>query len=360
MKKEQLKQFICSEMAPLVEVMKKIDLNSKGIVFIVNRNRELIGSISDGDIRRHILKSGDLKCPAMKVANSNSLFLYEYERAKSGEILSSNKIPAVPILTDAHVVVDIIFKNEEKILEIPINTNALKECHIIIMAGGKGTRLYPYTRVLPKPLIPIGDIPILERIMEKFYLYGADTFYLTVNYKKEMIKAYFTDRNPMYQILYVEEELPLGTAGGISRIKHELFQTVIVTNCDIIIEADYSDIINFHKRSKNGMTIVSALNNISIPYGVLRPQKEGLVTAIEEKPQISHFVNTGMYVVAPEFLDWIPENKVFHMTDLAEMMINKGIRVGMYPISENSFLDMGQFEEMKKMEEWINRGKVNY
>ena len=88
------------------------------------------------------------------------------------------------------------------------------------------------------------------------------------------------------------------------------------------------------------MTIVSALKNISIPYGVLRPQKEGLVTAIEEKPQISHFVNTGMYVVAPEFLDWIPENKVFHMTDLAEMMINKGIRVGMYPISENSFLDM--------------------
>lgn len=359
MKKEQLKNFICNEMTSLVEVMEKIDLNSKGIVFIANHNGELVGSISDGDIRRYILKTGDLKSPAMKVAHSNSLFLYENERVRSDEILSTNKISAVPILTHNHVIVDIIFKDEEKILEIPINSNALKKCHIIIMAGGKGTRLYPYTRILPKPLIPIGDVPILERIMERFCLYGADSFYLTVNYKKEMIKSYFADRKPLYHILYVEEEQPLGTAGGISRIKHELTQTVIVTNCDIIIEADYSDILQFHKKSKNGMTIVSALKNIVIPYGVLYPQKEGIITAIEEKPQISHFVNTGMYVVEPQFLDWIPENKVFHMTDLAEMLINKGIRVGMYPISENSFLDMGQFEEMKKMEERINQGKIS-
>ena len=188
--------------------------------------------------------------------------------------------------------------------------NALEGVPIVIMAGGKGTRLYPFTKIFPKPLIPVGDIPIIERIIERFRNYGASEYYMTVNYKKNMIKSYFSDLDPEYSVEYVEEDKPLG----------------------------------------NALTIVSALKNTVIPYGVLYSGEHGIVTSMEEKPKMSYFVNTGMYILNPELLNKIPEGKVYHMTDLANELIAEGINIGMYPISEDSFLDMGEFEEMRRME----------
>ena len=227
----------------------------------------------------------------------------------------------------------------------------LRDTPVIIMAGGKGTRLYPYTRILPKPLIPIGDIPILERIFNRMSSYGVEDIYLTVNYKKEMIKSYFSESDHTYRIHYVNEEQPMGTAGSISLIEDKFEKPVIVTNCDILIEADYGNIMKYHQESGNDLTIISSLKNTVIPYGVLYSEKQGQITSMEEKPQITHLINTGMYVINPEFLEWIPKDRVFHMTDLVELMIQRNKRVGMYPISENAFLDMGEFEELKKMEE---------
>lgn len=213
--------------------------------------------------------------------------------------------------------------------------------------------MYPYTKILPKPLIPIGDVPILERIIDKFFQNGIKEIFLTLNYKKEMIKSYFADLNLPYNLHYIEELEPLGTAGSIRLIHQKIDKPFIVTNCDVLIQAKYGDIYHYHEIYGNDMTIVSSLKNTSIPYGVLHSGERGIVTSIEEKPKLSYFINTGMYIVNPEYLDWIPEGRVFHMTELAEMMIRKGKKVGMYPISENSFLDMGELEEMKKMEERV-------
>ena len=141
---------------------------------------------------------------------------------------------------------------------------------------------------------------------------------------------------------------------------HKTFNNpIIITNCDILIKADYEEIIAYHKKFQNDLTIISSLKNIVIPYGVLRSEKDGIINEIEEKPQLSYFINTGMYIISPEFLEWIPENTFFHMTDLAEKMIRAGKKVRMYPISENSFLDMGEFEELKKMEKRIKDGALS-
>ena len=230
----------------------------------------------------------------------------------------------------------------------------LSDVSVVVMAGGKGTRLYPYTKILPKPLIPIGDVPIMERIIDKFRDAGVENFYATVNYRKSMIKSYFNDQMIDYKMCYVEENKPLGTAGSLKLIPERFDKPFIVTNCDILIHADYSDIYKYHQESGNELTIVSALKNIVVPYGVIHSSENGAVEFMEEKPKLSYFVNTGMYILNANLVDDIPEDEFFHMTHLADKLLAEGRRVGMYPIGEDSFLDMGEFEEMHRMEEKLN------
>ena len=190
--------------------------------------------------------------------------------------------------------------------------------------------------------------------MNRFSEYGVNEFYMTVNYKKEMIKSYFAEIYPIYRINYIEETKPLGTAGSIKLIQKEFDTPVIITNCDILIDADYSKIFEYHKESGNALTIVSALKNIVVPYGVLHFKERGIITSIEEKPRLSYFINSGMYVLNSELIKKIPDDTFFHMTDMADMLMQEGYQIGLYPVSEDSFLDMGEMEEMHRMEEKLN------
>ena len=234
-----------------------------------------------------------------------------------------------------------------------LNCHSLKEVSVIIMAGGKGARLLPYTKILPKPLIPIGEVPIIERIINSMTAYEISEFWVTLNYKKEMIKSYFDDLKPSYSIKYVEEKKPLGTAGSLRLIKKEFDQPVIVTNCDILVKADYSQIYNHHKASGNKLTIVSVLKKMTIPYGVLNTDADGILKSLDEKPMQAFLVNTGMYVIEPEMFKLIPVNTFFHMTELVELMLAKGYQIGTYSVAEEAFLDMGELEAMKRMEKQI-------
>lgn len=354
---EEIQKYIGTEDIALVDAMQKIDVNTEGILFIVDQDDHLIGSLSDGDIRRWLIRTGKLDGIASQMMCRDPQFLLVNEEQRSFDFMKRKQITSVPIIDSERKIIDIIFsscKDEGKKEQLKI----LQKTPVIVMAGGKGTRLYPYTKILPKPLIPIGDIPILERILNRFNRYGAEEFYLTVNYRKEMIKSYFRELSPQYRIHYVEEEQPLGTAGSIKLIEEKFEQPVVITNCDILIDTDYGKVLQFHKESGNVLTIVSALKNITIPYGVLHSQKHGVVTSMEEKPQLSYFINTGMYIIDPEYIARIPDHTFYHMTHLADQLMADGLKVGMYPISENAFLDMGEFEEMKKMEERINNGSI--
>ncbi len=350
MTKVELQKFAIARDSSIVSAMKKIDENARGILYVLSKDDKLEGSITDGDIRRWILRTGGIDGRVSEAMNPKCKFLYEGEAGSAKNEIERYKINSVPIVNTEKAVVDIFFAEQA---QYRLNGKSLVDTPVIVMAGGKGTRLYPYTKILPKPLIPIGETPILERILKKFNEFGVNDFYITVNYRKEMIKSYFKECDLPFNINYVEEDTPLGTAGSIRLINRKFDKPVFITNCDILIEVEYDKVLDYHKNTGNALTIVSSLKNVSIPYGVLHSKEHGIVTAMEEKPQLSYFINTGMYIINPEHLEKIPSNSFYHMTDLAEQLIKDGEKVGMYPISENSYLDMGQFDEMKRMEELL-------
>ena len=350
---EELLKFLVFPEASVVDAMQKIDKNTKGILFIVDNEDRLLGSITDGDIRRWLIKTGNLQERVDNVMNKNPKYLYRNNISDYRQFLKKNSIRIAPVVDMQNVVVDIVFYDNEY-EEQKRDTSVLKDVPVVIMAGGKGTRLYPYTKVLPKPLIPVGDIPIMERIIDKFRDFGVTNFYATLNYKKNMIKSYFADVMQNYTLKYVEEDEPLGTAGSLHLIEDEFDCPIIVTNCDIMIHADYADIYKYHIKSGNELTIVSALKNIVVPYGVIKSKEDGVITGMEEKPKLSYFVNTGMYVLNPGLLKEIPKDTFYHMTDLSNDLLFQDRKVGMYPISEDSFLDMGEFEEMRRMEQKLD------
>ena len=350
---DNLDDYIGQPLMSIVEAMQKIDKNSKGLLFITDDDNRLIASLTDGDIRRWLIKTGSLNADIASAMFKNPKYITEKNVEDAEKIMREYELTALPVLDDEYRVKDIIFSAIKPELSSKQQNSSLEGVPVIIMAGGKGTRLYPYTQILPKPLIPIGDIPILERIINRFCEYGVDEYYFTVNYKKGMIKSYFKELAPEYKIHYVEEEVPLGTAGSIKLIKKTFATPVFVTNCDILINADYGKVFSYHKTSGNAVTIVSALKNILVPYGVLHFKENGVVTDMEEKPKLSYFVNTGMYVMNPECIELIPDHKKYDMPELLELLMNKGKKVGIYPLSEDSFLDMGEFEELKRMEDKI-------
>lgn len=353
MKTEELTPYFIHKSSTVVEALQKIDHNAKGLLFVVDTNLKLEGVITDGDIRRWLIRTGKLQGQVQEFMNPNPKVIYRKDIKNAMEFMISRKITALPVVTAKGIVTDIIFRDAAS-NEQTESDNRLEDVPVVIMAGGKGTRLYPYTKILPKPLIPIGDIPIMERIIEKFRDVGVKNFYATVNYRKSMIMSYFNDQISDYKICYVEEDEPLGTAGSLKLLPDRFTQPFIVTNCDILIHADYNDIYRYHLESGNELTIVSALKNIVVPYGVIHSSENGAVESMEEKPKLSYFVNTGMYILNAELVDDIPQDEFFHMTHLADKLLSEGRRVGMYPISEDSFLDMGEFEEMHRMEEKLN------
>lgn len=342
-----LREYIIDKDASILEAMNLINQNSKGIVYVC-KNKELIGALSDGNIRRHILNGGSLEAKAFEVANLEPKYLTQDSHEAPIEYMRMFKITSIPILNKNKEVVSIKFLNsdsvyEYKSLDIPV----------VIMAGGKGTRLKPFTNVLPKPLIPIGEKTITERIMDKFILFGCNNFNMIVNYKKELIKAYFSEEKK-YQVEFIDEREFLGTAGGLKLINNKISSTFFMTNCDILVEEDYYEIVKRHKDSEAIVTMVCTLRNFSIPYGTVRLDGEGNVTHLEEKPQNSILVNTGMYVIEPRFIEYIPDKTFIHITDVIENCIRSGETVGMYPISENAWMDMGEMNELEKMKQKLN------
>lgn len=353
MEVERLQLFIGNETMKIVDAMEKIDRNANRILFVVDCKGMLSGCITDGDVRRWLLKAGELSAPVSLVMSKSPKFLFEDEKSKAESIMRKYKITALPILDSSRDIIDIVlFDDIER--SVSKKRKNLANVPVVVMAGGRGTRLYPYTKILPKPLIPIGDTPIIERIINEFLGYGLNKFYITVNYKKGMIKSYFGDLNPTYQIEYVDETMPLGTAGGIKLIEDRFLTPFFVINSDALILADYSDLYEHHKKTGNDITVVSALKNITVPYGVLNIKDAGEIESMEEKPRLSYFINTGMYIINPNLINFIPNNQMYHMTQLVDDVMKKGGKVGMYPISEDSFLDMGKMSEMRRMEEKLN------
>lgn len=327
----------------MIEAMELLDRLAKKVLFIAGDGK-LIAAITDGDIRRWILKKGNLEAKVKDIANYQPAYLFVKDRVKAKEFMLTHSLEALPIVDDNMRIVSILFWDNE------IITNQKKiNTPVVIMAGGQGTRLHPFTKILPKPLIPIGEIPIVEHIINRFYQAGSKEFYLIVNHKRNMIKAYFNENIRDYQITYVNEEKPLGTGGGLSLLKGQIHETFILSNCDILIDEDYEKILSFHIEKKNLITMVCSLKRIKIPYGVVDIDETGEIEKMTEKPEFSFFTNTGMYIVEPQIIDALVENVPIDFPDIIKLHKEKGCKVGVYPISEHAWMDMGQFDELDEM-----------
>jgi NDP-sugar pyrophosphorylase family protein len=216
------------------------------------------------------------------------------------------------------------------------------------MAGGKGTRLEPFTKVLPKPLVPIHEKPIIENIIEIFTKLGCTNFHITVKYKGKILKAYFDELQPDYNVHFVEEKEPLGTAGSLRFLDGQFNQPFFVTNCDIIIKADYISLYEFHQKGGYDVTLVASAKDYVIPYGTCELNSNGHLSHINEKPHYDFLINTGLYLLNPDVLKLIPENKFYHITHLIENAKNQGKKVGVFPIDDDAWIDVGQWTEYQK------------
>jgi dTDP-glucose pyrophosphorylase/predicted transcriptional regulator len=330
------------------EAMKQLDDTAEKVLFVIDKEEKAIGSITDGDIRRFILNGGALDKEIKFVCNTNFIYTnIDYNSEDIKKIMVSSKIDIIPVLNSESKITEYLIWNHFFSEKTVIKKKAKLNLPVVIMAGGKGTRLDPFTKILPKPLIPIGDKTILELIIDKFLDYEIKDFYLSVNHKAKIIKSYFDELNPSYNLQYVHEEVPSGTAGALRNLIGIIDSTFFVSNCDIIISADYSDILNFHKSHNYDLTLIASLKHYSIPYGTCEVGDKGELIEIKEKPSFDFLVNTGMYILESDILNLIPKETSFHMTDLIESLKQSGKKVGVYPISEKSWIDTGEWEEYK-------------
>lgn len=327
----------------VLDAMKKLDETGRRILFIAPEGK-LQAVVTDGDLRKLILRGGQLTDPVQKAANYHPCSLPLARRGEARRILKEKVIDALPLLDESGQIVDVLFAGG-----LDVDNRRRAGLPVVIMAGGLGTRLYPYTKILPKPLIPVGELPIAEHIINRFCGFGCHEFTLVVNYKKNMIKSYFNDLEKSYTVRYVDEDTPLGTGGGLCLLKGQLHEPFFLSNCDILLDADFGDVYNHHKRSGNLITMICAFKHFTVPYGVIELDDGGRVAAMREKPEMNFLTNTGVYVVEPRVVEELEDGKKQDFTDIIERYRSAGEKIGVYPIAESSWMDMGQIEELDTM-----------
>lgn len=216
------------------------------------------------------------------------------------------------------------------------------------MAGGKGTRLEPFTHILPKPLIPIKKKTVIEHIIKNYENYGIRKFWISINYKSEIIKAYFKELKKKFKIKYITENKPLGTIGSLSKINTKFAKNFFITNCDTISNVNLYLMHQFHIKNNYDLTIFASSKTHQIPYGVCHSKINGELVKIQEKPKYNFLVNVGIYLAKNTILDYIPKNKKFHFTDLVKELKKNNKKIGLYLDKKNNWLDVGQWDEFKK------------
>lgn len=341
-----LSDFLIKDNVSLIDALKRLDETARGCLFIADANGRLQGSLTDGDVRRFILTKGTIEGRVSEAANRQPIFVSQDKRHEAPSVMQAGKLTAVPVVDSEHIVVDIIFENLDEAktrepLESPVP--------VVMMAGGMGSRLLPFTAILPKPLIPVNGKTIAERIIEKFVEGGCRDFYLILNYKKGMIKAYFDDLEKNYETHYVDETEYLGTGGGVKLLEGVIRSSFILTNCDILVDVDLRELQEVHKRSGNAVTVVCSLKNYTIPYGTIDIEEGGRIGAINEKPTISSLINTGCYMVEPSVFELIGTDESVGFPDVVVRCREAGMPVGVFPVSEGAWLDMGQMDELRHM-----------
>ena len=332
------------------KAMKALNKSATKCLLVVSDENKLLGTLTDGDIRKAILKGYLINDSIQKIYNTNPTVILNnnYSREEIKKIFIENNFDLIPIVNDKNEVVDTLFWDSLLGKENKTKKQILENVKTVIMAGGKGSRLEPFTKVLPKPLIPIHDKTVIQHVIERFRESGIDDFFITINYKGHILKAFFKELESKNSYNFIEEKKSLGTAGSLFLLKNKISNPFFVSNCDIIIEANYSRIYRFHLENNFDITLVASAKEFTIPYGTCELRQNGLLSKINEKPKFDFLINTGLYILNPEILEIIPENKFYHITNLIDDAKNQGKKIGVFPIDEYSWIDTGQWSEYKQ------------
>ena len=329
----------------ILTALKQMDQIDRKLL-VVFRGEQFAGLLSAGDVQRAIIANRPLNTPVGQVLRSNIRVAHPSDdQEEIRKTMIHFRIECMPVVDENGKLTDAIFwedffpDEDRRIIQ-------KLDLPVVIMAGGKGTRLKPFTNILPKPLMPIDEKTILEHIMDRFTAIGCNRFFLSVNYKADILRYYLENlNNSAYQITYIQEDKPMGTAGSLSLLKGLISNTFFVSNCDILIEEEYGVIFNYHMEQKNELTLVAALKHVKIPYGTVETAEGGQLTALVEKPELTWKINSGLYILEPHLLEEIPADSFLNITDLIEKIRARNGRVGVFPVSENSWKDIGEWDE---------------
>ena len=347
---ERIRLHMIPSTSTLLETIKRMDeVRAKSL--LVMEGERFAGMVTIGDLQRAIIANRPFNTPVANVVD-NAVKRYadiNDDVNLTRKWMMEVRAEIMPVLDSENQLQDVIFWGDILSDENTTDNRPKIDLPVVIMAGGKGTRLKPLTNVIPKPLVPIGDKTILEVIMDQFESIGCHKFYMSVNYKADMMKYYLSQLDHKYDIEFFMEDKPLGTIGSVALLKGKISTPFFVSNCDSINEQDYRDVYDYHCQNHNDMTIVTMVKSFQIPYGVIETGEDGLMVDLKEKPEHTYMVNSGVYILNPELIDEIPAGQFFHITHLMEKVKARGGRVGCFPVSEHSWHDMGEWPEYLKM-----------
>lgn len=343
---KELKKFIVTPKDSIKFALKKITNCGQRCIAVVNRNNNLLGTLADSDIRKALLLNININKSIRKIFNKKPYFVYQnkftYNDLKN--TITDRRLGIIPIISKNKKLIEIFYLDKFSKIEKKF-TNP-----VVVMAGGKGTRLAPFTNILPKMLIPVDEKPVIEHILDNFKVYGFANFKICINHKSEIVKSYFKEKKN-HKVTFFNENKPLGTVGGIKKIKFSNSKDIIITNCDGIFDINFEALLDYHVSSKAKITMVASRKIIKIPYGVCQLEKsQKYLKNLDEKPSLDFLVNTGLYVIKPEVIKLIPQNKYYDFTDLLNKAKKNKSKIAIYTIDNEKWNDVGQWETLKLTE----------
>lgn len=342
--------LVVSSSMSLLEAVKKMDEVRCKLLLVLDEGH-FTGLVSIGDIQRAIIRNVPLDVPVHTVVRPDIVICNDSDpKEKIRSEMLRCRAAFMPLLDADGGLVDVVFWEDI----FPGREARSEGCSlglpVVIMAGGTGARLRPLTNILPKPLLPYGEKTIIETIMDRFIHAGCKKFHLSLNYKAALIQHYFEElKSALYEVSSFTEEKPLGTAGSLSLIADSLKTPFFVSNCDIVIEQDLEDVWEYHCKNRNELTIVAALKHVKLAYGSLITGEDGLLRELSEKPEWVFKVNSGVYILEPHLLSMIPAGQFYNMTDLIDAVVARGGRVGVFPVSEQSWIDIGNWDDYSRV-----------
>jgi len=347
----QIDKYLIDHRQPVRAALIKLDSHgSDAILFLINERNELLGSLTDGDLRRGFIKGLDFNDALLSFVQPNPSYITEGENAiEKLEAYRKNYFKVIPILNTENVIVDIINFRDTKTL-IPADA--------VLMAGGEGKRLRPLTETTPKPLLKIGDKPIIEYNTDRLAKVGIKNIYLSINYLGEQLVAHYGDGSSRnVNIRYIREDKPLGTIGSILLVDNFQHDDIIVMNSDLLTNIDFTDFYKFFKQSNADMAVAATPYHVDVPYAVLEVKEGNRVSSLKEKPKYTYYSNAGIYLLKKGLLKMIPEGQFYDITDLMDKILAMDLNLVTYPIN-GYWLDIGKHDDFKKAQEDIKHIKL--